>query len=237
MCVYYLYKILFHFNEGISTCDIIKVDIICTCRNRNVAAAIRSDKSTLTLIVLTFSKTPVSIIAPLVISTNLQATSRNLLLGKIPIVRSHLLQVDVITFIPLATYTYQTNILKLCRILVGKFCPLISYGREVGCECIVSILLLANVTSLITNSSSNSPLRNVIRHSLVSSLPKIRLKAQSTRGSINLAIFLCFIRSWTRYCYSVAKIRFFLVTSKVFGKNVGMMIMKMRVSTLSHLQK
>ena len=146
---------LFHSNKGISTCDIIKVDIICTCRNRNVAAATRSDK--------------------------------------------------------------------------------------------------------ITNSSSNSPLRNVIRHSLVSSLPKIRLKAQSTRGSINLAIFLCFIRSWTQYCYSLAKkmqtsakkacfqfaecsfssakIRFFLVTSKVFGKNVGMMIMKMRVSTLSHLQK
>ena len=115
---------LFHSNTGISTCDIIKVDIICTCRNRNVAAATRSDK--------------------------------------------------------------------------------------------------------ITNSSSNSPLRNVIRHSLVSSLPKIRLKAQSTRGSINLAIFLCFIRSWTQYCYSVAKIRFFLVTSKVFGKNVGMMIKKNR---------
>ena len=56
ICVYYLYKMLFHFNEGISTCDIIKVDIICTCRNRNVAAATRSDKSTLTLIVLTFSK-------------------------------------------------------------------------------------------------------------------------------------------------------------------------------------
>ena len=122
ICVYYLYKMLFHSNEGISTCDIIKVDIICTCRNRNVAAATRSDK--------------------------------------------------------------------------------------------------------ITNSSSNSPLRNVIRHSLVSSLPKIRLKAQSTRGSINLAIFLCFIRSWTQYCYSLAKIRFFLVTSKVFGKNVGMMIKK-----------
>ena len=155
--MYYLYKMLFHSNKGISPCDIIKVDIICTCRNRNVAAATRSDKSTLTLIVLTFSKTPVSIIAPLVISTNLQATSRNLLLGKIPLVRSHLLQVDVITFISLATYTYQTNILKLCRILVGKFCPLISHGREVGCECIVSILLLANVTSLITNSSSNSP--------------------------------------------------------------------------------
>ena len=34
-----------------------------------------------------------------------------------------------------------------------------------------------------------------------------------------------------------AKIRLFLVTSKVFGENVGMMIMKMRVSTLSHLQK
>ena len=122
ICVYYLYKMLFHSNKGISTCDIIKVDIICTCRNRNVAAATRSDK--------------------------------------------------------------------------------------------------------ITNSSSNNPLRNVIRHSLVSSLPKIRLKAQSTRGSINLAIFLCFIRSWTQYCYLVAKIRFFLVTSKVFGKNVGMMIKK-----------
>ena len=32
---------LFHFNEGISTCDIIKVDIICTCRNRNIATATR----------------------------------------------------------------------------------------------------------------------------------------------------------------------------------------------------
>ena len=31
--------------------------------------------------------------------------------------------------------------------------------------------------------------------------------------------------------YSLAKIRLFLVTSKVFGENVGMMIMKMRVST------
>ena len=28
------------------------------------------------------------------------------------------------------------------------------------------------------------------------------------RGSINLAIFLCFIRSWTQYCYSAAKIHF-----------------------------
>ena len=31
--------------------------------------------------------------------------------------------------------------------------------------------------------------------------------------------------------FSSAKIRLFLVTSKVFGENVGMMIMKMRVST------
>ena len=66
----------------------------------------------------------------------------------------------------------------------------------------------------------------VIRHSLVSSLPKIRLKAQSTRGSINLAIFLRFIRSWTQYCYSLAKIRLFLVTSKDLGENVGRVIKK-----------
>ena len=77
-----------------------------------------------------------------------------------------------------------------------------------------TMAVLANVTSLITNSSSNSPLRNVIRHSFVSSLPKIRLKAQSTRGSINLAIFLRFIRSWTQYCNSAAKIHFFIETAK-----------------------
>ena len=129
-------------------CNIFSV-CICTCRNRNVAAATRSDKSTLTLIVLTFSKPPVSIIAPLVISTNLQATSRNLLLGKIPIVRCHLGQVNVVIVSPLATYSYQANILKLCRILVGKFCPLISHGREVGCECIVSILLRAHDSTTI----------------------------------------------------------------------------------------
>ena len=61
-----------------------------------------------------------------------------------------------------------------------------------------------------------------------------------------LLLILCFIRSWTQYCYSLAKkmqtsakkacfqfaecsfssakIRLFLVTSKVFGKNVGMVI-------------
>ena len=33
------------------------------------------------------------------------------------------------------------------------------------------------------------------------------------RGSINLAIFLRFIRSWTQYCISVAKIHFFIETS------------------------
>ena len=49
---------------------------------------------------------------------------------------------------------------------------------------------------------------------------------QTSRGSINLAIFLCFIRSWTQYCYSVAKIRLFLVTSKFFGENVGRVIKK-----------
>ena len=90
-----------------------------------------------------------------------------------------------------------------------------------------TMAVLANVTSLITNSSSNSPLRNVIRHSFVSSLPNILLKAQSTRGSINLAICLRFIRSWTQYCYSLAKIRLFLVTSKVLGKNVERVIKKL----------
>ena len=34
------------------------------------------------------------------------------------------------------------------------------------------------------------------------------------RGSINLAIFLCFIRSWTQYCISAAKIHFFIETTK-----------------------
>ena len=39
---------------------------------------------------------------------------------------------------------------------------------------------------------------------------------QSTRGSINLAIFLRFIRSWTQYCNSAAKIHFFIETAKNF---------------------
>ena len=47
---------------------------------------------------------------------------------------------------------------------------------------VLSFSVFPNVTSLITNSPSNNPFRNVIKHSLVSSLPKIRLKAQSTRG-------------------------------------------------------
>ena len=41
MCVYYLYTILFHLNKGISTCDIIEIDVVCTCRNRDVSAATR----------------------------------------------------------------------------------------------------------------------------------------------------------------------------------------------------